>query len=114
MRVEPDEGRAQSHQRNAQPGPGEPRKGEQEFGVHAVQESHGGTIGNEQAATGIQSPPQRSKHRGRRGVYRATVASRTIASTNGAASNRTGSVAGNPVSSAALATASRAAFSSMS
>src|SRR5205823_9283318 len=45
------------------------------------------------------------------GNYFAASASRTIASTSGAEPNRTGSVAGSPVSSAARATASCACAS---
>jgi len=44
MGAEPDEGDAERQQRDAEAGSRESREHQQEFGVHAAQESHDATI----------------------------------------------------------------------
>ena len=43
-RVEPDQRAAEGHERQAEPRPCKSRQNQEEFGAHAVQESHGGRI----------------------------------------------------------------------
>ena len=54
--AQPDQGDAQRQEREAETRPEQARRDEQEFGAHAVEELHGGTLGDEATARGTDSP----------------------------------------------------------